>query len=93
MKLTTSKSIIIGSVLIALAILFRADASFVPEAKAEVAGKGYYELRSDHDFRRATEHIIEEYIAENCRVFVSANGGYVSNNYLYDLNVFAKLYC
>ena len=88
MKLTTPKSIIIGSVLIALAILFRADISFAPEAKAEVAGMGYYELRRDRDFRRATEHIVE-----NCRVLVSADGGYVSDNYLYDINVSARLYC
>ena len=47
MKISMSKAILIGSVLIALAIWFRADAHlFSTEAKADVAGMDAYDLMS-----------------------------------------------
>ena len=71
MKISMSKAILIGSVLIALAIWFRADAHlFSTEAKADVAGMDAYDLMSDYDFKRAVQSIIE-----NCDVDVSVDVG------------------
>ena len=80
MKITTSQSIIIVAVIIALAILFRADDSFslfANEAKAEVAGMDYFDLRSDYDFKRAVRYIVED-----CEV-----SGYVDDDYLYGTDI------
>ncbi|MCH9757731.1 MAG: hypothetical protein K0U19_01320 [Proteobacteria bacterium] len=65
-RFTTPKSILIGSILIALAIIFRVDenVSLVPEAKAEIAGMSYWDLRTDYDFKKAVK-----YIVENCDVY------------------------
>ena len=61
MKITVPQAIIIGFALIALAILFRADDFLLAtEAKAEVGGMDYYDLRRDRDFRRAVESILED---------------------------------
>ncbi len=64
-KITILKAILIGSFMIALAILFRIDgaALLVAEAKAEVAGMSYRDLRRDRDFKKAVK-----YIVENCTV-------------------------
>ncbi len=86
MKLTNPRSILMGLALVALAIFFRLDDSslLIAEAKAEVAGMNYYELRSDYDFKRAVKSIAEDVaedvakdVAEDCYV-----SGFVIGNYL-----------
>ena len=83
-----SKAILIGSVLIALAIWFRADAHlFSTEAKADVAGMDAYDLMSDYDFKRAVQSIIE-----NCDVDVSVDVGVTgddSDGYCHFVNAYA----
>ena len=89
MKMTTPKAILIGSIFITLAILFRVDENlFAVEAKAEVAGMDSYDLRRDRDFRRAVESIVED-----CSVDGEVDGGYVDGGYLYNADVDATLSC
>jgi hypothetical protein len=73
-NLTTPKAILIGSLAIALAVLFRVDDTSIvlQEAKAEVAGMDYSDLRRDRDFQKAVA-----YIVESCTV-----DGYVDGDYL-----------
>jgi len=61
-KLTIPKAILIGSFMIALAILFRIDGAslLVAEAKAKVAGMSYSDLRRDRDFKKAVRYIVED---------------------------------
>ena len=74
MKINTPRAIIIGSFIIALAILFRAERYlFTAQAKAEVAGMDYYDLKSDYDFKKAVRQIVE-----NCDI-----SGHVEDDYLY----------
>ena len=88
MKISMSKAILIGSVLIALAIWFRADAHlFSTEAKADVAGMDAYDLMSDYDFKRVVQSIIE-----NCDVDVSVDVGVTgddSDGYCHFVNAYA----
>jgi hypothetical protein len=60
-NLTTPRAILIGSLAIASAILFRVDGTsfMLEEAKAEVAGMTYSELRRDRDFKKAVAYIVE----------------------------------
>jgi hypothetical protein len=60
-NLTTPRAILIGSLAIASAILFRVDGTsfMLEEAKAEVAGMTYSELRQDRDFKKAVAYIVE----------------------------------
>jgi len=60
-KLTTPKAILIGSFMTALAILLRVDAAIIEEAKAEVAGMGYLDLKSDYDFKKVVRRVVENY--------------------------------
>ena len=77
-KITTPQAILIGATVIALAVLFRADEGFLSfEAKAEVAGMDYYDLRNDYDFKNAVESVVE-----NCDV-----NGYVDDDYLYSSEI------
>ena len=64
-NLTVPKAILIGSILVASAVMFRIDESLVlvSEAGAEVAGMDYTDLKSDSDFKKAVK-----YIVENCSV-------------------------
>ena len=79
MKLNNAKAILIGSFVIALAVLARIDdiSLFVAEAQADVVGMSHHELRRDRDFKKAVQHIVE-----NCTV-----NGYVDSDYLYDTNI------
>ncbi len=78
-NLTTPKAILISSLIITLVITLKTEnrLSFVPEAKAEVAGMGYRDLRRDRDFKKAVK-----YIVENCTV-----NGYVEDGYLYNSQI------
>ena len=60
-KLTTPKAILIGLFLIAVSIVCtnRFNDSIIPEVKAEVAGMDYSDLKSDRDFRKAVQYIVE----------------------------------
>ena len=60
MKLTIPQSILIGSVVVALAIIFQPDLPLASEAKAEVDGMDRFDLEQDRDFRKAVESIIED---------------------------------
>ena len=61
MKISTPQAVIIAAVIIALAILFRADYPVLAtEAKAAVGGKDYNALRNGRDFRRAAASIVEK---------------------------------
>ena len=51
-KLTTPKAILIGSVMIALAVVFRVDGAVITDANADVAGMSYGDLRRDKDFKK-----------------------------------------
>ena len=64
-NLTTPKAILIGSGLIAFAILFRIDGIelFVSDVNADVAGMDHRDLRRDRDFKKAVQ-----YIVSNCYV-------------------------
>lgn len=62
-KLTTPKAILIGSFMVALAVLFRVDGAVITEANAEVAGMSHKDLRRDKDFKKAVENIVEQ-----CRI-------------------------
>ena len=75
MNLTLPKAILIGSFLIASAILFRVDGGslVISQANAEVSGMNYRSLRRDRDFKKAVAYLVEE-----CTV-----SGYVDDEYLY----------
>lgn len=68
----TSKAIIIGSIIIAGAIIFapQIQALFATEARAEVAGMDSYDLRTDYDFKKAVERIVED-----CHIYGEAEDG------------------
>ena len=77
-QLTLPRAILIGSFLIALAILLKEDESvIVPKANAEVAGMDSYDLRYDYDFKHAVKSIVED-----CDIT-----GYVDDEYLYDTDI------
>lgn len=79
-KLAIPKAILVGSIVIAAAILARMDdtlAYFTAEARADVAGMSYFQLRRDRDFKKAVE-----YIVQNCTV-----SGYVEDGYLYSSDI------
>ena len=59
-KLTTPKAILIGSLMIALAVLFRVDGAVITEANAEVAGMSHKDLRRDKDFKKAVNYLVEK---------------------------------
>ena len=61
-KLTTPKSILIGFFMIAVSILYTNGFNFsiIPKVNAEVAGMDEWDLKSDRDFVRAVEDIIED---------------------------------
>lgn len=64
MKISTPQAILIGSVLIALAILFRADDFlFATEAEPESAGVDYQALSQAPEFKQAVKSIAEEAIS------------------------------
>ena len=78
MKLTTPRAILISSLMLVLAILFRPDGiPYIDSARADVAGMGYYELIADYDFEGAVK-----YIVQNCDVT-----GYVDGDYLYSADI------
>ena len=62
-KITTPIAVLIGSFIIASAILLRVDitAPIIGTAHADVAGMGYYSLQSDDDFKKAVRHVVENY--------------------------------
>ena len=62
-KLTTPKSILIGSFMIAVSILYTNGFNFsiIPKVNAEVAGMDEYDLKNDYDFKDAVESIVEGY--------------------------------
>ena len=86
-KLTTPKSILIGSFMIAGSILYTNGFNFsiIPEVNAKVAGMDAYDLENDTDFKDAVEEIVEDYdyktrsqiksIVESCYVY---DGEYIS---------------
>lgn len=53
---------------------------FISDAKAEVAGMSYYDLRRDRDFKKAVRYIV------NSDCTVNLSGGYVDSDYIYGLN-------
>jgi hypothetical protein len=59
-KLTTPKAILIGSLMIASAVLFRVDGAIIEEANAEVAGMNHKDLRKDKDFKKAVIYLVEK---------------------------------
>ena len=78
MKLTTPIAILISSLMLVLAIMFRPDGiPYVDSAMADVAGMDYRELKRDRDFKKAVK-----YIVQNCGVT-----GYVDGDYLYSANI------
>ena len=86
-NLTIPRAVLIGSCIIALAILFRLDDRllFIAEANAEVAGMSHRDLRRDRDFKKAVIYILENNvgsIVENCTV-----SGYVDGDYLYGTSI------
>lgn len=76
-RLTTPKAILIGSFMVALAVLFRVDEAVITEANAEVAGMTHYDLRGDKDFKKAVASIVQ-----SCSIT-----GYVDNNYLHTSDI------
>lgn len=76
-KLTTPKAILIGSFMIALAVLFRVDGAVITKANAHVAGMSHKDLSRDRDFIKAVASIVE-----NCSIT-----GYVENSYLHTSNI------
>ena len=62
-KLTTPQSILIGSFMIAVSILYTNGFNFsiIPKVNAEVAGMDEYDLVDDYDFKGAVESIVEDY--------------------------------
>ena len=61
-KLTTPKSILIGSFMIAVSILYTNGFNFsiIPKVNAEVDGMDVNDLENDYDFKYAVERIIED---------------------------------
>ena len=61
-KLTTPQSILIGSFMIAVSILYTNGFNFsiIPKVNAEVDGMDAYDLENDYDFKYAVEEIIED---------------------------------
>lgn len=52
MKLTTPTAILISSLMLVLAILFRPDGiPYIDSARADVAGMDRYDLKFDWDFK------------------------------------------
>ena len=91
MKMTTPKAILVGSIFITLAILFRVDGNlFAVEAKAEVAGMNSRDLRNDRDFKRAVESIVANMNhsdLENSRNFTRAVEEIVEDCKVRDSNI------
>jgi len=89
-KLTTPKSILIGSFMIAVSILYTNGFNFsiIPKVNAEVAGMDEYDLKNDYDFKDAVESIVEGYdyqtssdvgsIVDGCSVYVDGDYGSLS---------------
>jgi hypothetical protein len=61
-KLTTPQSILIGSFMIAVSILYTNGFNFsiIPKVNAEVDGMDVNDLENDYDFKYAVERIIED---------------------------------
>lgn len=78
-EITLPKAVLVGSFIIALAILFRVDAAspIIEEARAEIAGMNYNDLRRDPDFNKAVK-----YIVGNCTV-----RGYIKGEKLYNASI------
>jgi hypothetical protein len=74
-KLTTPKAILIGSLMIAGTILYTNGFNFsiIPEAKADVGGMDYRDLRRDRDFKKAVK-----YIVERCSIYIDGEDGSIS---------------
>ena len=62
-KITTPIAVLIGSFIIASAILLRVDitAPIIGTAQADVAGMDYYDLKSDYDFKKAVRRVVSSY--------------------------------
>ena len=60
-KLTIPKAILIGSFMIAISIVYTNGFNFsiISKVKAEVGGMDYSDLKSDRDFRKAVQYIVE----------------------------------
>lgn len=97
MKITTPAAILISSLMLVLAIMFRRDGiTYIDQARADVAGMDRYDLKTDYDFKRAVTDIIESHnfstnyhfeaavsdIVEDCNV-----SGYVDGDYLYSATI------
>ena len=66
-KLTTPKSILIGSLMIAGSILYSNGFNFsiIPEVKAKVAGMDSRDLRKDPDFRSAVGSVVNQCLVQH----------------------------
>ena len=42
-------------------IVTNVDFGIISKANAEVAGMGYYDLKSDYDFKKAVRRVVESY--------------------------------
>ena len=64
-KITTPIAVLIGSFIIASAILLRVDitAPIIGTANASVAGMNYMNLYYDYDFKKAVRRVVEN----NCK--------------------------
>ena len=60
-KITTPIAVLIGSFIIASAILLRVDitAPIIGTANADVAGMNYMNLYYDYDFKKAVRKVVE----------------------------------
>ena len=60
-KITTPIAVLIGSFIIASAILLRVDitAPIIGTAHADVDGMNYYDLYYDYDFKKAVRKVVE----------------------------------
>ena len=72
-KITTPIAVLIGSFIIASAILLRVDitAPIIGTANADVAGMDYYDLYYDYDFKTAVRKVVESdcYISSGTYIY------------------------
>ena len=58
-KLELSVKLLMGA--IALGLFLNVFKDFPPKANADVAGMGYYALKSDYDFKKAVKSVVSRY--------------------------------
>jgi hypothetical protein len=58
-------------------VIINNENGFVPNAKADVGGMDYYDLRRDRDFVKAVKYVV----AENCHTHIGKNNPHVPKGY------------